>query len=88
MTTHTSATSPLVLGAMMFGTTIDETTSFALLDRFVEVDEEEVEEVLDQSSEQGGRAEKSYAEELRDRIAQQMWEDYLVERRKRADQHM
>lgn len=26
----------LVLGAMMFGTTIDETTSFALLDRFVE----------------------------------------------------
>jgi aryl-alcohol dehydrogenase-like predicted oxidoreductase len=36
MTTHTSATSPLVLGAMMFGTTIDETTSFALLDRFVE----------------------------------------------------
>jgi aryl-alcohol dehydrogenase-like predicted oxidoreductase len=30
--THT----PLVLGAMMFGTRIDETTSFALLDRFVE----------------------------------------------------
>ncbi|MEO8263114.1 MAG: aldo/keto reductase [Pseudolysinimonas sp.] len=29
-------TSPLVLGAMMFGTTIDEDTSFALLDRFVE----------------------------------------------------
>nr|WP_296071094.1 aldo/keto reductase [uncultured Actinoplanes sp.] len=28
--------SPLVLGAMMFGTTIDEQTSFALLDRFVE----------------------------------------------------
>ena len=28
--------SPLVLGAMMFGTTIDEATSFALLDRFVE----------------------------------------------------
>ncbi|WP_433832613.1 aldo/keto reductase [Actinoplanes sp. CA-015351] len=28
--------SPLVLGAMMFGTTIDEHTSFALLDRFVE----------------------------------------------------
>lgn len=28
--------SPLVLGAMMFGTTIDEDTSFALLDRFVE----------------------------------------------------
>jgi aryl-alcohol dehydrogenase-like predicted oxidoreductase len=27
---------PLVLGAMMFGTRIDETTSFALLDRFVE----------------------------------------------------
>lgn len=26
----------LVLGAMMFGTTIDETTSFALLDRFVD----------------------------------------------------
>lgn len=36
MTTSTPATSPLVLGAMMFGTTIDETTSFALLDRFVE----------------------------------------------------
>lgn len=29
-------TSPLVLGAMMFGTRIDEATSFALLDRFVE----------------------------------------------------
>jgi aryl-alcohol dehydrogenase-like predicted oxidoreductase len=28
--------SPLVLGAMKFGTTIDEQTSFALLDRFVE----------------------------------------------------
>jgi aryl-alcohol dehydrogenase-like predicted oxidoreductase len=28
--------SPLVLGAMMFGTRIDEDTSFALLDRFVE----------------------------------------------------
>jgi aryl-alcohol dehydrogenase-like predicted oxidoreductase len=28
--------SPLVLGAMMFGTRIDEITSFALLDRFVE----------------------------------------------------
>jgi aryl-alcohol dehydrogenase-like predicted oxidoreductase len=28
--------SPLVLGAMMFGTRIDEKTSFALLDRFVE----------------------------------------------------
>src|SRR5256885_9053588 len=28
--------SPLVLGAMMFGTRIDERTSFALLDRFVE----------------------------------------------------
>ncbi|MET8360805.1 aldo/keto reductase [Micromonospora sp. NPDC005171] len=28
--------SPLVLGAMMFGTTIDEQTSFTLLDRFVE----------------------------------------------------
>ncbi|WP_194408858.1 aldo/keto reductase [Microbacterium cremeum] len=36
MTTSTPPTSPLVLGAMMFGTTIDETTSFALLDRFVE----------------------------------------------------
>ncbi|MFI5694082.1 aldo/keto reductase [Kribbella sp. NPDC051586] len=32
----TSLTSPLVLGAMMFGTAIDEDTSFALLDRFVE----------------------------------------------------
>lgn len=31
-TTHT----PLVLGAMMFGITIDEETSFAILDRFVE----------------------------------------------------
>ena len=29
-------TTPLVLGAMMFGTRIDETTSFALLDRFVD----------------------------------------------------
>jgi aryl-alcohol dehydrogenase-like predicted oxidoreductase len=29
-------TSPLVLGAMMFGTRIDEATSFALLDRFVD----------------------------------------------------
>ncbi|MDG4768401.1 aldo/keto reductase [Solwaraspora sp. WMMD406] len=28
--------SPLVLGTMMFGTTVDEETSFALLDRFVE----------------------------------------------------
>lgn len=36
MTATTPPTSPLVLGAMMFGTTIDETTSFALLDRFVE----------------------------------------------------
>ena len=32
----TALTSPLVLGAMMFGTAIDEDTSFALLDRFVE----------------------------------------------------
>jgi aryl-alcohol dehydrogenase-like predicted oxidoreductase len=29
-------TTPLVLGAMFFGTTVDEETSFALLDRFVE----------------------------------------------------
>src|SRR3990170_4944834 len=29
-------TTPLVLGAMKFGTTVDEATSFALLDRFVE----------------------------------------------------
>ncbi len=29
-------TTPLVLGAMFFGVTIDEDTSFALLDRFVE----------------------------------------------------
>ncbi|MCP2637226.1 aldo/keto reductase [Microbacterium sp. HD4P20] len=36
MTTSTLPTSPLVLGAMMFGTTIDEDTSYALLDRFVE----------------------------------------------------
>lgn len=28
--------SPLVLGAMLFGITVDESTSFALLDRFVE----------------------------------------------------
>ncbi|WP_238015855.1 aldo/keto reductase [Dactylosporangium sp. AC04546] len=33
---HDAPQSPLVLGAMMFGTTIDERTSFALLDRFVE----------------------------------------------------
>jgi aryl-alcohol dehydrogenase-like predicted oxidoreductase len=32
----TTTTSPIVLGAMFFGTTIDERTSFALLDRFVE----------------------------------------------------
>lgn len=36
MTTSTPPTPALVLGAMMFGTTIDEGTSFALLDRFVE----------------------------------------------------
>jgi aryl-alcohol dehydrogenase-like predicted oxidoreductase len=36
MTSLTAPSSALVLGAMMFGTTIDETTSFALLDRFVE----------------------------------------------------
>ncbi|WP_203582149.1 aldo/keto reductase [Microbacterium hibisci] len=36
MTTSTPPASPLVLGAMMFGTTVDQTTSFALLDRFVE----------------------------------------------------
>ncbi len=29
-------TTPIVLGAMMFGTTIDEDTSYAILDRFVE----------------------------------------------------
>ncbi|WP_051426676.1 aldo/keto reductase [Jiangella gansuensis] len=29
-------TTPLILGAMNFGTTVDEATSFALLDRFVE----------------------------------------------------
>lgn len=34
--TDSRPASRLVLGAMMFGTTIDETTSFALLDRFVE----------------------------------------------------
>ncbi len=32
----TPTSTPLVLGAMMFGTRIDESTSFALLDRFVE----------------------------------------------------
>jgi aryl-alcohol dehydrogenase-like predicted oxidoreductase len=32
----TETTHPLVLGAMMFGTRIDEATSFAVLDRFVE----------------------------------------------------
>ena len=36
MSTTTSPTSALVLGAMMFGTAVDEDTSFALLDRFVE----------------------------------------------------
>lgn len=36
MTTTTAPASALVLGAMMFGTAVDETTSFALLDRFVE----------------------------------------------------
>ncbi|MHC2999149.1 aldo/keto reductase [Microbacterium sp. HJ5] len=37
MTTATTApASALVLGAMMFGTAVDEDTSFALLDRFVE----------------------------------------------------
>ncbi|QEO13256.1 aldo/keto reductase [Agromyces intestinalis] len=35
MTDHPK-TSPLVLGTMMFGTDVDEETSFALLDRFVE----------------------------------------------------
>lgn len=35
-TTTSAPASPLVLGAMMFGTRIDEETSFALLDRFVE----------------------------------------------------
>jgi aryl-alcohol dehydrogenase-like predicted oxidoreductase len=35
-TNQPAPTSPLVLGAMMFGTRIDEETSFALLDRFVE----------------------------------------------------
>jgi aryl-alcohol dehydrogenase-like predicted oxidoreductase len=34
--TPSAPVSPLVLGAMMFGTRIDEETSFALLDRFVE----------------------------------------------------
>ena len=36
MTTETIPASPLVLGAMSFGTLVDEETSFALLDRFVE----------------------------------------------------
>lgn len=36
MTTTTHPASPLVLGAMMFGTAVDEHTSFAILDRFVE----------------------------------------------------
>lgn len=36
MTTATPPESPLVLGAMMFGTAVDEDTSFAILDRFVE----------------------------------------------------
>lgn len=36
MTDHNTQRSPIVLGAMMFGTVIDEETSFALLDRFVE----------------------------------------------------
>lgn len=36
MTNENTQRSPLVLGAMMFGTLVDEETSFALLDRFVE----------------------------------------------------
>ena len=36
MTTRNTPASPLVLGAMSFGTIVDEDTSFALLDRFVE----------------------------------------------------
>ena len=36
MTKPNARTTPLVLGAMFFGTTVDEDTSFALLDRFVE----------------------------------------------------
>ncbi|TFB15384.1 aldo/keto reductase [Microbacterium sp. 3H14] len=36
MTTRNTPVSPLVLGAMSFGTLVDEETSFALLDRFVE----------------------------------------------------
>ncbi|WP_102193090.1 aldo/keto reductase [Microbacterium aurantiacum] len=36
MTDENTKRSPIVLGAMMFGTLIDEETSFALLDRFVE----------------------------------------------------
>ena len=34
----TPTSTPLVLGAMMIGTRIDESTSFALLDRFIEAD--------------------------------------------------
>ncbi|MEA1264090.1 aldo/keto reductase [Microbacterium sp. STF-2] len=36
MTNRNASASPLVLGAMSFGTLVDEETSFALLDRFVE----------------------------------------------------
>src|SRR5918995_1302259 len=36
MTIVSTPTSPLVLGAMMFGTAVDEATSFRILDRFVE----------------------------------------------------
>lgn len=36
MTNANSSASPLVLGAMSFGTLVDEETSFALLDRFVD----------------------------------------------------
>ncbi len=36
MASSTTTASPIVLGAMFFGTTVDERTSFALLDRFVE----------------------------------------------------
>lgn len=36
MTAEAGASTPLVLGAMFFGTAIDQDTSFALLDRFVE----------------------------------------------------
>ncbi|MET0411494.1 MAG: aldo/keto reductase [Polyangiaceae bacterium] len=61
--TTTPSTSPLVLGAMMFGTAVDEATSFALLDRFVErggvwIDTADCYSFWASSSGQGGDSER------------------------------